>query len=225
MNLTILFLTANLVPEGWAAYQKDTLLEAAGGLPIITISRKPLNWGINVLDTEPQGISNIYLQMLKGAKLATTDYVGIAEDDCLYIKEHFHLFRPPLDTFAYNVNRIGLFTWGKPTYFYKRRNSNSTLIAPRQLLIDALEERFAKYPNGIPDKLNGELGRPMIDKRLGVTVRKCVEFETEDVSVLRLDHKDGVDTLSRSGRKRMGIARSYEVPKWGKAKDIVKLWT
>ena len=221
-DLTIIFLTANLVPEKWAEYQKKVLLEAADGLPIITISRKPLNWGINVLDTEPAGISNIYRQMLRGAKIAVTDYVGIAEDDTLYIKEHFHSFRPPLDTFAYNVNRIGLFAWGKPTYFFKKRNSNSTLIAPRQLLIDALEERFAKYPNGTPEKYTGELGRPMIEKQLGLTPRKCVEFETPDISILRIDHEKGVDRLSQTHRKRMGIARSYDVPYWGKAENIRK---
>lgn len=220
-DLTILFLTANEVPEKWAEYQKSVLLEAAGNCPIITISRKPLEWGINLVDSEPRSISNIYFQMLRGAKLATTDYVAVAEDDTLYPYEHFNSFRPPLDTFSYNINRIGLFTWGKPTYFWKYRQSNSTLIAPRQLLIDALEERYAKWPNGTPNGITGEVGRKNIDKALGTTPRKCVEFQT-DISVLRLDHDFGVDVLARSHRKGMGIVQSYDVPKWGRAEDIVK---
>lgn len=219
-KLTVIFLTANEVPDSWAEYQKEVLLKAVGDNPIITVSRKPLSWGENLLDCEPKTVSNIYYQMLRAAKLSTTDYIAIAEDDTLYPYEHFNSFRPPLDTFSYNINRIGLFTWGKPTYFYKRRHSNSTLVAPRALLIEALEERFAKWPNGTPTGITGELGRPNIDKALGITVRKCVEFETE-ASVLRVDHDFGIDTLAKSHRKGMGIARSYDVPMWGRAVDII----
>jgi len=220
-DLTIIFLTANQLPLKWAEYQKSVLLESASGYHIITISRKPLDWGINLLDTEPKTMSNIYFQMLQGAKLATTDYVAVAEDDTLYPHEHFHSFRPPSDTFAYNKNRLGLFTWGKPTYFWKDRQSNSTLIAPRSLLAEALEERYAKYPDGTPDKITGELGRKMVDSNLGVTQRKSIWFETE-VSVLRLDHNFGIDTLAKSHRKGLGICQSYDIPFWGRAEDMVK---
>ncbi|MDO8619480.1 MAG: hypothetical protein Q7R49_06095 [Candidatus Daviesbacteria bacterium] len=220
-DLTIIFLTANLVPKTWAKFQKKVLLKASKGLPIITISREPLDWGQNILDTEPKTVSNIYFQLLRGAKAATTPYIGVAEDDTLYPTRHFHSFRPPLDTFAYNHNRLGIFTWGKPTFFWKHNPSNSTLIAPRQLLIDALEERFTKWPNGTPHELTGEVGRPTIEKRLGVSHHKMISFETM-VSVLRFDHDFGIDTLVKTHNKRMGAMRSYHVPTWGKAKDIVK---
>jgi hypothetical protein len=224
MDLTVIFLTANEVPESWADYQKAVLLEAVDVFPIITVSRKPLSWGLNIVDTEPKTISNIYYQMLRACKVATTDYVAIAEDDTLYPYEHFHSFRPPLDTFAYNINRLGLFTWGKPTYFFKYRQSNSTLLAPRLLLIEALEERFKKYPNGTPKGLTGEVGRKNIERALGLSHYKSVEFQTEDVSILRIDHPFGIDELAKSKRKGMGICRSYDVPRWGKAEDIVKLF-
>ena len=40
-------------------------------------------------------------------------------------------------------------------------------------IIEALEERFAKYPESIPEKLVGELGRERIERNLGVTLRKA----------------------------------------------------
>lgn len=219
-DLTIIMLTANRVPKKWAAYHKEKLIGAAGSSPIITISRKPLDWGINLLDTEPYTISNIYFQLLRGAKEATTDYIAVAEDDTLYPREHFE-YRPPSDTFAYNMNRFGLFSWGKPTYFWKDRISNSTLIAPRKLTIDALEERFKKYPNGTPGGFTGELGRANIEDKLGVKRRKSIWFSTE-ISVVRIDHELGIDRLSRTHRKGMGILRAYDIPYWGKAEDLVK---
>lgn len=220
-DLSVLFITANKVPEGWANFQKETLIMAAGEYPIITISRKKLDWGVNLLDTEPEGISNIYFQMLRGARMAQTDYIGIAEDDTLYLREHFSLFRPADDTFAYNINRFNVFTWGRPIYFWKDRYSNSTLIAPRRLMIEALEERFAKWPNGTPKGYTGELGRPNIDIKLGLTPHKVVEFETYE-SVVRVDHDFGVDRLARSHRKGQGPLKALDIPRWGRARDIVK---
>lgn len=219
-DITIIMLTASRVPEKWAEFHKEKLLEATGTSPIITISREPLDWGINLLDTEPYEVSNIYFQLLRGAKEAKTDYIAVAEDDTLYPKEHFE-YRPPMDTFAYNQNRFGLFTWGKPTYFWKDRISNSTLIAPRRLAIEALEERFNKYPNGTPKYFTGELGRPNIEDNLGVARRKSAWFSTE-ISVVRIDHELGIDRLSQTHRKGMGILRAYDIPYWGKAEDIIK---
>lgn len=219
-NITIILLTANRVPKKWAEFHKQKLLEAAGTSPIITISREPLDWGINLLDEEPYQISNIYFQLLRGAKRAETDFVAVAEDDTLYPKEHFE-FRPPPDTLAYNQNRFGIFTWGTPTYFWKDRISNSTLVAPRKLVTEALEERFNKYPHGTPDSLTGELGRTNIEDKLGVSHHKTMWFVTE-ISVVRIDHELGIDRLSRTHRKGKGILQAYDIPYWGKAQDLVK---
>jgi hypothetical protein len=219
-DITIIFLTANKVPQKWAQFQKDKLIEAAGSAPIITISRQPLDWGINLLDTEPYTPSNIYFQLLRGAKQAETDYIGVAEDDTLYPREHFE-YRPPPDTLAYNKNRFNLFTWGTPTYFWKDRISNSTLIAPRRLVIEALEERFTKYPNGTPPTLTGEMGRPNIENKLGLTRRQSARFETE-ISVIRVDHEFGIDRLARTHRKGMGPLKAFDIPHWGRAEEIVK---
>jgi hypothetical protein len=220
-DITIIMLTASRVPKKWAEFHKQKLIEAADGSPIITISREPLDWGQNILDTQEYTISNIYFQLLQGAKAATTEFIAVAEDDTLYPKEHFQ-FRPPEDSFAYNQNRFGVFRWSKtPTYFWKDRISNSTLVAPRKLAIQALEERFEKYPHGTPSGLTGELGRANIEDKLGVKRQKAIWFQTE-ISVVRIDHELGIDKLSQSHRKGMGILRAYDIPYWGKAADIVE---
>lgn len=220
-DITIIMLSANRVPKNWAEFHKQKLLEAAGDSPIVTISREPLDFGINLLDEEPYEISNIYFQLLRGAKEAETDFIAVCEDDTLYPKEHFE-FRPPEDTFAYNKNRFNIFRWSRtPTYFWKDRVSNATLVAPRKLAIEALEERFQKYPKGTPAHFTGELGRSNIEDNLGVKRRKMIWFDTE-VSVVRVDHELGIDRLSRTHRKGMGILRSYDIPYWGKAEEIVK---
>ena len=220
-DLTILYLTANKVPEKWAEYQRGVLKEAANGAEIISLSREPIDFGTNILDTGEYGIPNIYQQMLIGAGAVTTPFIAIAEDDTLYHAQHF-TYRPPMDVFAYNMNRWGIFTWEiPPTYFWKNRVSNCALIASRKLIIEALGERFAKYSNGGPGGWVGELGRAKLDKRMGLTIRKLEEFYTV-IPVVRFDHDFGLDPRERSHKKRMGMIRAYDIPYWRKAEDLVK---
>jgi len=216
-DITIIFLTLNKVPEKWAKYHRQVLTEAIGDTPIITISKKPLDWGTNLIQ-KSEGHANIYRQILRGAKLAKTPYIAIAEDDTLYPKAHFITYRPPMDTFTYNMSRWGIFTWGEPTYFLKPSMANSSMIAPRDLTIEALEERFKK---GVPDEKCGELGKEKVERGLGVTTRKISSFYTVD-PVLCFSHDFAFDRLERTHRKRMWWIRVYDIPHWGKASDIVK---
>lgn len=212
-DLTVIFLTVNLVPEKWAEYHKSVLLEAIGDTPVITVSRKSLDWGLNLIQEKEPCVQQIYEQILRAAKIAKTPYIAIAEDDTLYSKEHF-TFRPPLDTYAFEGHRWGLFTWGKPTYYWSDRISNGAMIAPRELTISSLEERFEKYPkNNL-----GELG-----KEKGTTIdRKKSMIFYSPVAMIYLSHKNGLDPLERSRRKAMGKVVALDIPHWGRADELVK---
>lgn len=222
-DLTIIYITASEIKDNFAQYARNILTEAIGDSPLISISRKPLDFGINLLDTQPRSLSNIYFQMLRAAKLAETPYVAMAEDDTLYHKNHFTFYRPEMDTFAYDQNRLALFTWGKPMYHWRNRKSNCSLIAPRALLIEALEERFAKWPNGTPHEITGEVGRKMVEKNMGITLRKSIEvFST--VSLIQVNHEAASEERQRNHKKSYGPIRAYDIPHWGKASDLLKYY-
>jgi len=237
-DLTCLFLTMNLVP--WAEYHQKMMLEAIGGYPLITFSRLPMEGlpGLQFRQSEEQSHEKIYRLMLEGAKLATTDYIAMVEDDMLYSKDHFEL-RPPLDTFGYNWNRWSIFTFTEPMFSFKRRYCNGCSILPRLELIEALEERFAKHKT-IPHFFNGELGYEKVEKNLGVKVRKSVEMYSK-TPVVQIHHiygtpglgkpksmmklGDTVDLEARKTRKRHGLIRAFEIPAWGKAEDLITHFT
>jgi hypothetical protein len=220
-DLSILFLTVNKVPEKWAKYQREVLMKAIGNTPLITISRVSMDWGTNIIQEEPFNSSNIYKQMLRGAKMAKTPYIAVAEDDALYPAEHFKNFRPKLDEFAYNSCRWGTLSWGEPTYFWADRISNLTFIGPRELTIKALEERFAKYPNGTPEDSTGELGRKQIEARLRLPSYKVVWFGTT-IPVVYFCHDYSLDPLDKNHKKRRAMLRAYDIPYWGKASELQK---
>jgi hypothetical protein len=177
---------------------------------------------------------NIYRQMLVGAKAAKTKYVALAEDDILYSYEHFHSFLPRDDIFLYDMNKLSLFTWTKPPLYSFRHNRQvvNQLIAPRQLLIEALEERFARFNELISQghqeeriiKNWGDFGRYEDDRHLGVTVRKTENFMCTCPSIVFTHELAFGYQFNHGKRKRLGDLRIIEIPYWGKAEDVLKLY-
>jgi len=213
-DLTIFFLTVNKVPDAWAEYHRKVLLEAVGDSPIIIFSKKKMRWGVeNIIQEDEPSMINIYRQILKGAKLAKTPYFAIAEDDTLYHKDHFSL-RPPMDSFGYDMHRWGLFTWGKPTYYYKDRISNAALIAPRELAIETLTERFAKYPNSNIGELGKEGGTRL-------NVKKIIKLWA-DTGLVYFSHVNSLDPTEQHKSKKMGVVQAFDIPYWKRAEDLRK---
>lgn len=225
-DITCVYLTASALPHNFATYVRLILSEAIGDTPLISVSREPLNFGHNIIDDGKKCTANIYYQMLRAFRIADTKYVAVAEDDTLYPAEHFSFYRPPEDTFGYNQNRYGLFTWDnygedkRKFYHWRPRNSNATLIAPRALAVEALEERFARWHNNIPENIVGELGRGMVDRNMKVTERKKEEKYSK-ISVVQINHEYGSEDRQRSHRKTYGYMKAYDIPVWGDAEKLV----
>lgn len=223
-DLTVIYLTANKLPEHWVDYQQKTLLEAIKGFPVISVARKVgLARGDLIIDEGPKSHLTMYKGMLRAAKMATTLYIAAAEDDVLYAREHFTEFRPPLDAFAYDMNRWVVMTWSEtPMYSMKVRVSNAVGILPRELFIEAWEERLAKFPgDSMPLHRVSEVGRNNQEEWMGVTKRKRADFYSS-VATIHVNHPEGTDSLAF--RKAPGPIQAFDVPYWGSAKDIVKVY-
>lgn len=223
MDLTVIYLTMNNMPEAWTEFHLGHLKKAVSNFPVISISRAPIDFGENLIDEGPYGYVNIYRQILRGAKLAKTKYIAIAEDDTLYHENHFTCFRPGVKEFAYNRNRWSIFSWGTPVYSLRQRISNCSCIAPRELMIEALEERFAKCGYDIPVTACGECGRNKLERRLGITLRRQVDFFSH-ISVVQLSHPSGTEDRQKIMRKRHAEIQAYDIPHWKKAKDLIKYY-
>lgn len=221
-DLTAIFLTVNRVPEHWRTFHREHLLKATEGYDLITVSRVPMPDmpGRNLIQDSEICADNVYRQMLRAAKLVTTPFIAVAEDDSLYCPEHFNEFRPRQNEFAYNMHRWSLYEWREPMYSWRDRISNLTLIAPTALAIKALEERFAMYPDGLPDHKVGELGKNRVSRKLGLPDHE-VKMWNSTHAVLNVNHQYSMDDMEIRKVKRPGPVRAYEIPYWGHAKDIL----
>jgi len=231
-DMTVIYYTANLLEDThpkFVARIKDQLRKASDGLPIISVSHEPLDFGKNICVGDiGRSHLNIYKQILIGCKEAETKYVAMAEDDILYSWEHFHCYRPKENIFGYNMSKWSIFTWTKPpTFSYRHRRVVNSLIAPRDMLVAAMEERFKrlevlkaegrKEENII--KFWGDPGR--YEDYLGVTIRQTQEFNSSVPNIV-YSHEDAYGFISRGKRKALGNPRAYVIPDWGKADKFVE---
>lgn len=234
-DLTVIFLTLNQMPYRWEQFHLGHLLLAVGERPMVVCSKEPMEisnpYGQARPNTEyliqegPFGAWNVYRQILRASKLATTKYVAVAEDDTLYSRRHFSDFRPPDDAVSYDMSRWSVFSWSpKPMFSAIRRFGNFMMIGPRALVIDAIEEREEKYPGGF--HYAGEIGRRDVERNLRVSRHNLVDWYCIHASV-NLCHPQGlsptyIDTPKLE--RKPGELKAWDIPYWGKAAAIAAVY-
>jgi len=229
-DLTILYYSASRIDEAFASAVRGELVRSIGGrFPVVSITHKPLAFGdehIVVGDVTPS-IVQVYFNILAGCRAATTEYCASAEDDCLYTCAHWN-YRPARDTFAYNEHRVVLTRRlsddGKrrQAFFYFRPRTQMGMgIYPRELMIEALIEKFTRFPNPPLDTTVakkagfGEPGR--YEKNLGLTPRKLERFKWTERPNVTWNHSDGL-----MGRRRVQPEDQIfdSIEPWGSADDL-----
>lgn len=213
-DLTVVYYTANVIPDKFARLTKSYLESAIGSLPMVEIRQSP---------DIPRSHLQIYKNALEGARLAKTKYIALAEDDILYHSDHFK-YRPKTNVFAYNMSVWSIYTWIKPPIFsYKDRRNLSQLICERDLFIEAMEERFAKYPDETKIDIGIWAEPGKYEDHLRVTRRESEKFYT-NIPNIAFSHETALSYLNLGTRKRLGSLRVTALPFWGSADDILNLY-
>jgi len=221
-DLTLLYYTANKEPEGFMTYIQEKLLETVGDTPIISVSQKPIQFGQNICIGEiGMSLYNLYKQVLIAVREARTPYVAIAEDDTLYPKEHFE---HRSDVISYDLNKWALFTW-RPTVFSKRldRRVMSMCAAPREMLLNTLEERYKKYPTveSIPPVVYkyywGEPGR--FEDHLGISKVPTEKWECL-IPSLTFFTEESLGFQGLGKRKALGEIQTEYLEPYGSVKEV-----
>ena len=225
MNKCIVFYTANRISDQMINKNTEVLKESAGDIPIISVSQVPMALETNIVfENKEQTYLNIYRQILIGAKASDADILFMAEDDTYYPPSHFDLFPSDNDVFCYNMNKYSFFTW-QPNIFSNRwRRTMNCLIAPRLLLIEALEERF-ELLNKLGDDIKmcywAEPSRSVYERHLGVKERKGEEVESKE-PVVMVNHSKSINYYHQGKRKRLGDKRTYSLDFWGEASSFAE---
>src|SRR5512139_565464 len=163
---TILYLTDNMLEKEIADKCIEQLLKVKGDNPIVSVSQKPMDLGKNVCVGEiGRNWLNLYKQQLEGLIHVHTEFVAIAEHDCLYTEEHFAWEPPDNEHFWYNEN-CWFVQWhgshpemeGQYSRWPKPRYALSQLICPTDMLILSINDRLEMIDCGI--RAMRKLGEP-----------------------------------------------------------------
>lgn len=212
-DLTAIRYTANKLNEGFRDNMRNYFILATHGILKIDYTQPE--------DREYSHLQ-IYRNALRCAQEAQTKYIALCEDDVLYNTSHFK-FRPKEGHFGYNMNVWSIYTWVKPAIFsYKDRINLSGLICERDLFIEAMEERFSKVD--FDNLFLGNWAEPgKYEKNLGITERKVEKFFSSD-PLVAFSHPTALSFGNLGTRKKLGNPRALEIPFWGKAEDVLKMY-
>lgn len=159
----IIFYTDSRLDEKIASVVRDNVLRS--GLPIISVSLKPLNFGRNILAVLEPSYSTMVKQILMGLENLNTEYVFFCEHDVLYHASHFS-FTPLRDNiFYYNSN---VYRWDFPNdraVTYDRLLNLSNLCCNRELALSHYKKRLKLLEERGWDKPT--MGEPTWLRRMG----------------------------------------------------------
>ena len=153
---SIIYYTTNDLDKTITEMVRKRILES--GLPIVSCSLEPINFGKNiVLDLEP-GPTTMVRQIIAALEASEGEYVFFCEHDVLYHPSHFEFTPPDKNIFYYNTN---VWRWDYEgtkviTYDHLRSVSglcvsrNKALVHYRKRLATILEKGFDKLPGKNP---------------------------------------------------------------------------
>jgi len=156
MERAIVYYTDSRLDKDLDVAVRAQLLKAAGDIPIISVSQKPLDFGKNIcVGEKPASYRSIYEQILVGLEQTQASIINLCEHDVFYDKSHFEFIPTYTDRIYFNLNRYywkrGFETFG----FTFGRRAPSQAVADRELFYDSVK----KHIN------HGEVG-PHINVRL-----------------------------------------------------------
>lgn len=142
-NITLVYYTSNIENESLEKKIRDRILKRTKGIPLISVSQKPIRFGKNIC-VGNVGISNqnAHRQLQIGAMEAKTDFIISLEADCLYPDDYFQ-WVPPVKNRCFrsdNVWLISKFGGG----FRHKYWSESGQVVGREYLIKTIEWRLRK---------------------------------------------------------------------------------
>lgn len=242
MNKSILYITNNILDTRLFKMCQKNIMETSCGFPIISVSQKPIEFGKNICIGElPHSSLSIAKQMLVGLDVIDTEFVAVAEHDCLYTSEHFSFFPHPTiaSTFWYNENVWVLHVteqfYGTFSTF-PGRMANSQLICETELLRKATKDRIEimSHPVWLERHPTGRIGEPgaldynhAMRLSVGRALRGCREMIRKYINNYHgklwksvnpnIDFKHGANFT----KNRRGLKRRMSIPFWGTVKDVM----
>ena len=160
MRRGIIYYTDNMLFEPIVSVVRQYIL--ASGLPVVSCSLKPIDFGKNVVIDAERGYITMFKQIITALENSTAKYVFFCEHDVLYPISHFAFIPPKDDTFYYNDNVWRWWFKHSTAITYDGLCSLSSMCANRELALENYYMKMERIGTAKPELLQGReprLGR------------------------------------------------------------------
>lgn len=181
----IIYYTTNEVPLKIARSVQKRIKSV--GLPIVSASLKPMDFGKNIYIPKKKGWITMNEQILACLNASKADFVFFTEHDCLYPKEHFDFTPPRDDTYYYNVNVWKVRDDGFAVKVDDCRQL-SGLVCSRELAIKHYTKRLKMLQDGFDVRKIGF--EPGTHNRTEKVDSNVSETFSSKVPIIDIRHKD-----------------------------------
>lgn len=214
---TIIYYTSNREDPQFEKKVQENILRVSKGLPIISVSQKPIDFGKNICvgDVGTSGF-NMFRQVQIACEEAATDFVISAEADCLYPPDYFEFTPERLDA-CYRNNNLYVMPDKRDFFFYKKEGATHAQIVGRKFYLEILEKLFAKAP-----KWNTEEKNFPKERWHQADVFTEIFYWTTKNPVFQIKTHKGMRYYTHSDRTPI-----KELPYWGNGREVKKkyIWS
>jgi len=202
-DITVIYYTSNREEPQFEKRVRETLLEAVGDLPIISVSQKPIDFGKTICVGDiGASAENILVQLREGVLAAKTKYTVQTEDDCLYHKSYFD-FKPERSDTIYQPDSFYVLWPEKPARYYKKRRGDLSGFVNTKHLLNVIDKIMLKPFDHLENVVRKHTRREQFHNEIPI-----VSFKT----------RNGLHYGSVI-RKKQG---ARELPYWGKTRALIK---
>jgi hypothetical protein len=202
---TIIYVSSNMEDPVFEEKTRKDLLEKSNGLPIVSVTQKPVNLGTNICvgNVGASGF-NFCRQVLKACEAAGTPYVVSAESDCLYSPDYFE-FTPERLDIPYRNTNIYVQKY-RQDFVCKKKMSTFSQVIGREFYIKRLRML-----------LDGQPEWDVQFKNFPKEIHKVLfeEFATWETKYPCISFKTGKGMRKHSNSDEVPV---YDLPYWGNIK-------
>jgi len=221
MNKGIIYYTNNRVEERIAIVCRKVLLNACNGIPIVSVSHYPIDFGTNIVVDLPSCSKSVFKQILIGLENCNTDVIYLCEHDVLYHKSHFD-FIPRIHRFYYNQNRWSVDSISGDA-LYRKTKAMSCVVAHKEILVDYFtnlldlisKDGYKRTVMGFSPGTHNFNGMKIVGTRTFESEHPNIDIRhSNNISSCSFDRKDFTD------REARGWILAGEVTGWGRTKGL-----
>lgn len=212
MDMTIIYYSSNREDEKFESRIRQNILNVCDGLPIISVTHKPIDFGNNIVvgDVGASGF-NMFRQVQIACRAATTKYVISAESDCLYPPDYFK-FVPPKDDMCYRNSNLYVMPQHRTFFWKKPGGATHAQAINREFYLARLDYLFQGAPEWSVEEFNFPRER---HRQVDIFEERQIEHYESENPVVQIKTSQSMRHHTTSDR-----IDTYELPYWGTGKEF-----